>query len=201
MSGIAAVSLGGRREAGITLILYFLSRLIASKWSPTGTTYNSIEGRFRIIKEHAKLLKAEIESDEPALATSHDNSAPASSFASNASENTPTKPRGKRVLVANGTPTPKKEKVLSGRVGKNGGTPGKAGKAISTSRDVGETSAMFGMDGTAEISAGNVILGVKEETVSSGNSSYYSGEDVTGDVAIMNIGLAWDDGFLGQQLI
>ena len=60
---------------------------------------------------------------------------------------------------------------------------------------------MFGVDGTAEIDGGNVILGIKEEMVSSGNSSYYSGEDVAGDVATMNIGSAWDDGFLGTQLI
>ena len=78
--------------------------------------------------------------------------------------------------------------MLNESVGQNS-TPNRAAKATSASRDGGEAPAIFGADGTANISDGNMILGIKEEVVSSGNSSYYSGEDVAGDVASMNIGL------------
>ena len=143
----------------------------ASNRSPTGTTYNSIEGRFRIIKEQAKVLKAESD--------------------------------GKRATTTstNSTSTPKKDKVLSGRVQKNG-TPSKPSKTSSNTRDADEALALFGTDGTAEIpDGGNRIIGVKEEVVSSGTSSYYSGEEAVSGAASMGMDLAWDDGFLGQQLI
>ena len=88
--------------------------------------------------------------------------------------------------------------MLTGRVGKNS-TPA---KATSITRDGVEAFGMFGMDGTAaEIGDGNVIMGSKEEVVSSGGSSYHGGEDAVNDVVAMSMGLAWDAGFLGQQLI
>ena len=89
--------------------------------------------------------------------------------------------------------------MLTGRVGKNGSTP--AAKATPINRDGVEAFGMFGMDGTAEIGDGNVSMGVKEEGVSSGGSSYHGGENAVNDVVAMSMGLAWDAGFLGQQLI
>ncbi|CAF9927663.1 MAG: hypothetical protein HETSPECPRED_006641 [Heterodermia speciosa] len=157
-----------------------------AKYYGEGTTYNSIEGRFRIIKEQAKVLKAAVDNDEPSPAISYDNSG-------NGSESTPTKARGTK-----NTPTPKKDRVLSGRVGKNS-TPSKAPKL--TSRESGEVLEMLGMDGTIEVNNGNSTTGVKEELVSSGTSSYYSGEEVVSDVVALSMDLAWDAGFLGEQLI
>ena len=98
--------------------------------------------------------------------------------------------------------------MLSGRVGKTS-TPSKLSKSTSKSRDSGEVLDMLGMDGTMEIgkegttgiSNGNSILGVKEEVVSSGTSSYYSGEEAVTDVVALSMDLAWDAGFLGEQLI
>lgn len=57
------------------------------------------------------------------------------------------------------------------------------------------------MDGTIEVNNGNSTTGVKEELVSSGTSSYYSGEEVVSDVVALSMDLAWDAGFLGEQLI
>ena len=57
------------------------------------------------------------------------------------------------------------------------------------------------MDGVAEVSNGNVIMGVKEEVASSGESSYHSGEDTVNAVVPLSMDLSWNDGFLDQQLI
>ena len=74
-----------------------------------GATYDSIEGRFRIIKKEAASLKAEI-----------DNGArPEAPTRGAVSMNTtPKKPKS-------ASNTPKKVKVVGGRVDKNKGTPSK----------------------------------------------------------------------------
>lgn len=83
-------------------------RKIASMYG-NGATYDSIEGRFRIIKKEAAALKAEVDNgDRPEAPTRGAVSA----------NITPRKPKS-------ATHTPKKEKTLGGRVGKSNGTPGK----------------------------------------------------------------------------
>ena len=101
-----------------------------------GATYDSIEGRFRIIKREAAILRSEIEQGErpeapPRGASSTKSGAAGSEAASFASSSglpgsTPRKPR-----------TPRKPKVkaefddhvLTGRVGKNNATPAKKANA------------------------------------------------------------------------
>ena len=80
----------------------------------TGATYDSIEGRFRIVRREAKLLKEEIDNGTRASAPPRGGST-ATSFASD----TVTKPpRAKK--AATGDAKPKKERVLGGRVTKSG---------------------------------------------------------------------------------
>ncbi|MCJ1450348.1 hypothetical protein MMC28_000679 [Mycoblastus sanguinarius] len=72
--------------------------------TPTGATYDSIEGRFRIIRKEAAVLKSEVDSGARPAAT-------------------PKKPK-----TTTTTTTPKKDKTLGGRVGKpTNGTPTKKG--------------------------------------------------------------------------
>ena len=100
------------------------------------------------------------------------------SFTSNASDATPKKPRAKKGAV-NGTPTPKKEKVINGRVTKSGG-PNKGAKNP------------LGLDGSSENGSGKVVNGIKEELVSSGASSFFGGdEDAVGDVDVA-MGTGWE---------
>lgn len=102
-----------------------------------GATYDSIEGRFRIIKKEATALKAEIDNGdrpEPAART----------------------PRRNKPTLS----TPKKEKIIGGRVNKSAGTPSKK--------------------------RGTVIKGIKEEPDSSFSDSTQipsSQEDVEGELA------------------
>ena len=106
----------------------------------TGATYDSIEGRFRIIKREAAVLKAEIDSGvrAPAPPRGGPTAGTAStSFASNASTSsqpsTPKKPK---------TPaTKKKDGVIAGRVGKNG-TPTKKTNGVKKEAG-GETLTMI----------------------------------------------------------
>ncbi|CAD6575506.1 MAG: hypothetical protein ASARMPREDX12_002336 [Alectoria sarmentosa] len=104
-------------------------RKIATMYG-NGATYDSIEGRFRIIKKEATIMKAEIDSGErseaPARGTTSANT-------------TSKKPKS----AAN---TPKKEKIIGGRVGKSNGTPSK--------------------------NRGKVVKGVKQEPDSSSSSSF-----------------------------
>ena len=75
---------------------------------PTGATYDSIEGRFRIIRAEAATLKAEVDSGERSEAPARGTTL-----------STPRKPRS----TAN---TPKKDKAVGGRVTKsNNVTPSK----------------------------------------------------------------------------
>ena len=154
---------------------YLFSLIIHSSSTPSclpfinrsaGATYDSIEGRFRIIKKDAKVLKDEIENgirpEAPARGPTN------TSFASTISEPiTPKKPRGKKTTA--GSPTPKKEKVLSGRVSKNG-TPA---KSVRTLANYGRGMAEEGE---------NVVKGIKQEAISSGSSLYGGEEDAMGDV-------------------
>ncbi|KAI9873941.1 MAG: hypothetical protein M1830_008064 [Pleopsidium flavum] len=94
------------------------------------TTYDSIEGRFRIIKKEAALLKAELESGTrtpaPLRGAHHSNNNNNTSFSSTGSQNsTPRKPRTPR--------TPKREAggVVGGRVSKNL-TPTKSRRGAAT---------------------------------------------------------------------
>ncbi|KAG7010096.1 hypothetical protein G7Y79_00001g003680 [Physcia stellaris] len=140
------------------------------------TTYDSIEGRFRPLRKLAETLKEEVESS---TRTSTNNTT-STSFTSNASDATPKKPRAKKV-AANGTPTPKKEKVINGRVTKSGG-PNKGAKNP------------LGLDGSSENGSGKVVNGIKEELVSSGASSFFGGEeDAVGDVDVdVPMGTGWE---------
>ncbi|KAL2041775.1 hypothetical protein N7G274_005559 [Stereocaulon virgatum] len=79
-----------------------------------GATYDSIEGRFRIIKKEAAVLKSEID-------TGARPEAPARGKDPNSTTSTPKKPK-------NTTSTPKKDKTVSGRVSKSTNiTPTKKG--------------------------------------------------------------------------
>ena len=137
-------------------------------------------------------LKAKVDSNDPASAISDDIPVPSSSFASNASETTPTKPRSKKNGVTS-TPTPKKGKVLSGRVAKTN-TPRKAAKATSTNHDGVEASGTLGMDGSGDSAIMRIkeeeevaIMRIKEEEVtSSENDSYLGNEEVASDVDAMD---------------
>ena len=86
---------------------------------PTGATYDSIEGRFRIIRTEAAALKAEVDSGERGEAPAHGTTI-----------STPKKPRSNLT-------TPKKDKTAGGRVGKSSnGTPSKKrGKPIKEELD------------------------------------------------------------------
>ena len=81
-----------------------------------GATYDSIEGRFRIIKKEATQLKAEIDSGARPEAPMRG--------ASTSTTSTPKKPRG-----INSTNTPKKgDKTVGGRVSKSANnSPAKKG--------------------------------------------------------------------------
>lgn len=151
-----------------------------------GTTYDSIEGRFRIIRGEAAALKAEIENGTraPAPARGSNNTTASASSASNTSGTTPKKPRAKK-SAANGAPTPKKEKVFSGRVAKSGGANKSAKNSLGFEM----------MDGSSESGSGNVVNGIKEEVVSSGGSSYLgSEEDAVGEADVpMSTGWEFSD--------
>ena len=109
------------------------------------------------------------------------NNTASTSSTSNAGEATPKKPRVKKE-TANGTPTPKKERVINGRVVKAGG----ANKGAKNP---------FGLDGSGEYGSGNMVNGIKEEVVSSGSSSYFGGdEDAIGEVDVaMSTGWEFSD--------
>lgn len=109
------------------------------------------------------------------------NNATSASSTSNASEATPKKPRVKKD-AANDTATPKKEKVITGRVVKSGG----ANKVAKNP---------FGLDGSGQHGSGNMVNGIKEEVVSSGSSSYFGGdEDAIGEVDVaMSTGWEFSD--------
>lgn len=126
-----------------------------------GATYDSIEGRFRIIKREAAVLRAEIEQGErpeaPPRGTSTAKTAAASlgeSFASStglpsSKVSTPRKPR-----------TPKKTAIKS----ENGGgvLTGRVGKNISSPTKKGNTAIM-----------------VKSEPLSFEDSVFDEGQDLT----------------------
>ena len=84
----------------------------ANSTSFSGATYDSIEGRFRIIRKEAAVMKAEVESGaRPAAPPRNANAA-----GSNSGQTTPRKPKT----------TTKKDKTLTGRVTKsNASTPTK----------------------------------------------------------------------------
>lgn len=86
---------------------------------PTGATYDSIEGRFRIIRTEAAALKAEVDSGERGEAPARGTTI-----------STSRKPRSNLT-------TPKKDKTAGGRVSKSSnGTPSKKrGKAIKEEMD------------------------------------------------------------------
>ena len=86
---------------------------------PTGATYDSIEGRFRIIRTEAAALKAEVDSGERGEAPARGTTI-----------STPRKPRSNLT-------TPRKDKTAGGRVSKSSnGTPSKKrGKAIKEEMD------------------------------------------------------------------
>lgn len=71
-----------------------------------GATYDSIEGRFRIIRKDAAILKAQLDSGERPAAPARGAGAVST-------------PKKQKSTVS----TPKKEKVMGGRVGKSNGTP------------------------------------------------------------------------------
>jgi len=123
------------------------------------TTYDSIEGRFRIIKKEAALLAAEIQSGvrgpAPPRASNNNNNNNAS-FSSAASAS-PRKARAPR--------TPRKDAVVGGRVGKNG-TPTKGRRGVGVGVGVG-AGAGAGSTGTDMDGHGK---GVKEEAPSSESS-------------------------------
>lgn len=78
-----------------------------------GATYDSIEGRFRIIKKEAAAMKAEVDSGERAEApTRGATSATATPKKARATTNTPKKERiiGGRVTKGNGFGTPSKRR-------------------------------------------------------------------------------------------
>ncbi|KAF6231282.1 hypothetical protein HO173_010425 [Letharia columbiana] len=99
-------------------------RKIASMYG-NGATYDSIEGRFRIIKKEAVALKAEVDSGERP-------EAPARGTVS--ATVTPKKPKST-------VGTPSKGKTVGGRVGKSNGTPSKKrGNGIKEEPQSGSSS-------------------------------------------------------------
>lgn len=111
-----------------------------------GATYDSIEGRFRIIKREAAALKTEAESTTGAIPVTETvkDELDGHDIISRAQIATPKKGRTPK------TPTKKENGTLGGRVSKSANaTPTKQRKAGAV---------------------GNVVRGVKEEVLSSGSS-------------------------------
>jgi len=131
-------------------------RLIA-KYYGKGTTYDSIEGRFRHIKRQAEGLKAASSAEEGSI----DLDSPAQSFASTSSatfnassqNGTPKKARAPR--------TPKRDGTSGGRVSKTSTTPTRTGR--------GRKGGVDGRNGVAEQQQ-QQQQGVKMEMGSNGES-------------------------------
>lgn len=90
--------------------LSYLHPLLDYVDNSTGATYDSIEGRFRIIKKDAAALKAEVDNGDR----------PEASRRGAVSVNAITPKKTKSTIS-----TPKKEKTLGGRVNKSNATPTK----------------------------------------------------------------------------
>ncbi|KAK0508182.1 hypothetical protein JMJ35_009266 [Cladonia borealis] len=133
-------------------------RKIATMYG-NGATYDSIEGRFRIIRKEAAVMKAEVESGtRPAAPPRNANAA-----GSNSGQTTPKKPK---------TAT-KKDKTLTGRVSKsNTSTPpkkngnGDLASVIKQEQDSTASSFSIMDDADAEgeeMMDGNVFFSMGEE--------------------------------------
>ncbi|KAL8819861.1 MAG: hypothetical protein Q9191_007640 [Dirinaria sp. TL-2023a] len=122
----------------------------------TGATYDSIEGRFRIVKREAKALKDEVDNAADEATSSKDNN-------NTADNTTPTKATRGKKAAAVGTPTPKKDKVIGGRVSKT------TGASNNNKNTKAETSA-FGMDGMVE----NMMKGLKQEGIVDVEEEFYA---------------------------
>lgn len=104
----------------------------------TGATYDSIEGRFRIIRREAAVLKEEIEKGDrpeaPLRGGGANKPAPsASTAASSFAESIGTKsstPRKPRAPKKGGIKQEDSNRVLTGRVSKNTNTPQKSSKMV-----------------------------------------------------------------------
>ncbi|KAL9604209.1 MAG: hypothetical protein Q9219_000607 [cf. Caloplaca sp. 3 TL-2023] len=147
-----------------------------------GATYDAIEGRFRIIKREAAKLLSEVESGSrppapPRGSSASTTNAKKSSFTSEINDDTSTNvtpKKSRKPRSTNTTPRAKKaDKVLAGRVAKNG-------RESPVKRD------------------GNVMRGIKEEMASSGSSIY---EDAGMEVGVEGLDLdaGFDFGGLGEM--
>lgn len=135
-------------------------RKIATMYG-NGATYDSIEGRFRIIKKDAAALKAEVDNGDR----------PEASRRGAVSVNAITPKKTKSTIS-----TPKKEKTLGGRVNKSNATPTKkrdhAIKGIKEEPDSNLNS--FTDDGvTADAEDG----AVSENTIDGGEKKLYDDND------------------------
>ncbi len=127
-----------------------------------GATYDSIEGRFRIIKREAAVLRAEIEQGERPEAPERGGAAKKSTAAeSMAASSSSTGILGDKVKSPRKPRTPKKAgikqedggRVLTGRVGKSGGSPtkGKNGSIMVKAEPMMGDDSYFGSERDIEL--------------------------------------------------
>ena len=122
--------------------MLFLLLLLAKSNASPGATYDSIEGRFRIIKKDAAVLKEEIDSGARP-------EAPFRGKDTNSSTSTPKKVK---------PTTPKKDKTVPGRVSKSTNkTPTKkGGNSIKGIKEDSESSTSSFLSGTG-LDGGEVV--------------------------------------------
>ena len=127
------------------LFLLLLLLLLAKSNASPGATYDSIEGRFRIIKKDAAVLKGEIDSGARP-------EAPLRGKDANSTTSTPKKAK------TTTTTTPKKDKTVSGRVSKStNSTPTKkGGNTIKGIKEESESSTSSFLSGTG-LEEGEVV--------------------------------------------
>ena len=124
------------------LLLLLLLLLLANSNASPGATYDSIEGRFRIIKKEAAVLKEEIDS----------GARPEAPFRGKDTTSTPKKAK------TTTTTTPKKDKTVSGRVSKStNNTPTKkGGNTVKGIKEESESSTSSFLSGTG-LEEGEVV--------------------------------------------
>lgn len=118
------------------LFLHFVVKPNAS----TGATYDSIEGRFRIIKKEAAVLKGEIDS----------GARPEAPIRGKDTNSTTGTPKKAKTTTTTTTTTPKKDKTVSGRVSKStNNTPTKkGGNTVNGIKEEPESSTSSFLSGT-----------------------------------------------------
>ena len=164
----------------------------------SGATYDSIEGRFRIVRKDAVALKKEVDSgarpSAPPRGSSNTVNGASSTNSVRANKNTTPRKQGRGgAIVARGgsnsiTPTPgpasaKKEKIISGRITKSSTTsPTKAnGHRTSLALDTDGTWEMDNTVATGILTPTSLGANMKQESMSSHSSAAASVYDEVQD--------------------